>query len=619
MTMRASIILDLGGNLAAQARRNEAALGGLARSGQRDMGLLSRSVGAAGRGLDSLGNRYTALFSGVAGAGAAKMVVDLQRRFTRLGIQADMSADQVRGLKKDIYDVAQAPDIRVDPGEITSAIESIVEKTGDLKFAEANIRNIGLAIQATGAQGKDIGELFAEFQKQGTKAPEAVMRAMDTLNVQGKAGAFTLQNLAGLGPRLFTAYAAVGRMGEQANREMGAAAQVIRMGVGSSEQATTAFEALLRTFSDAEKVKKLTAAGITLFDPEKLKKGERVLRPVNELMKEITLRTKGDMVKLSSLGFDAEAIRAFNQVVSEFKSTGGFASLDKFMAVQGDGSATLKDSARAAKDASGALTNLLTVWKSFADDQLSGPIQAAADALNALGPENTGRIIKGIAGVAVALGGLVLIRKAWTTGSSLYDFFRGGAGKAAGGLAGGITGPIPVYVVNAPGSQIGGGASAGAGAALASGGSKAGKLAAASKWAGRIGGALAVAGTGYEIYNAWSGNGSTRDKVATTTSGVGGLAGGWAGAKIGAAIGTAVAPGIGTAIGGVLGGALGYFAGSKGGEALGKSLTSEDIANAVNAKEAHLSIEVTGPATVRDLRTNGFTADVDTGLYMGAH
>ena len=616
MTMRASIILDLGGNLAAQARRNEAALGGLARSGQRDMGLLSRSAQAAGRGLDSLGNRYTALFSGAAGAGAAKMVMDLQRRFTRLGIQADVADSEMRDLKKSIYEVGQAPDIRVDPGEITSAIESIVEKTGDLKFAQENIRNIGLAIQATGAQGKDIGELFAEFQKQGTKAPEAVMRAMDTLNVQGKAGAFTLQNLAGLGPRLFTAYAAVGRMGEQANREMGAAAQVIRMGVGSSEQATTAFEALLRTFSDAEKVKKLTAAGITLFDPEKLKKGERVLRPVNELMKEITLRTKGDMVKLSSLGFDAEAIRAFNQVVSEFKSTGGFASLDKFMAVQGDGSATLKDSARAAKDAAGALTNLLTVWKSFADDQLSGPIQAAADALNALGPENTGRIIKGIAGVGVALGGLVLARKAWVGGKGLYDFFKGGAGKAAGGLAGGITGPIPVYVVNGPGAAGGAG---GIGEGLAKTGNRAGKLAGAAKVAGRIGTGLAIAGTAVEVGSAWMGDGSTAEKATTTAKGLGGLAGMWGGAKLGAAIGTAITPGLGTAVGGLIGSIAGYFGGRFAGEDLAKSFTPEDIANAVNSKEAHLSIEVTGPATVRDLRTSGFTADVDTGLYMGAH
>jgi len=619
MTMRASIILDLGGNLAAQARRNEAALGGLARSGQRDMNLLSRSAQAAGRGLDALGNRYTALLSGAAGLGAAKMVMDLERRFTRLGITADIAQGDVQDLKKSIYEMAQAPDIRVDPGEITAAIESIVEKTGDLDFARNNIRNIGLAIQATGAQGSAIGEIFAEFQKQGTKAPEAVLRAMDTLNVQGKAGAFTLQNLASLGPRVMTAYAAAGRSGIDANREMGAVLQMIRMGVGSSEQAVTSFEALLRNLQDKDKVKQLTSVGIKLFDPEKLKKGERVLRPLNELMKEIVKRSKGDMVRLGEV-FDSEALRAFNQAVGEYRRTGAIESLDKFMAVQGDGTATMEDSARAAKDSKAALENLLTAWKKFSDESLTAPIQSAADALNALGTETTGKVIKGIAGVAVALGGLVLIRKAWTTGSSLYDFFRGGAGKAAGGLAGGITGPIPVYVVNAPGSQLGGGAggAAGAGGALASSGTRAGKLAAASKWAGRIGGALAVAGTGYELYNAWSGDGSTAEKTKTTTASLGGLAGGWGGAKIGAAIGTAVAPGIGTAIGGLLGGAIGYFAGRAGGEAIGKGLTGEDIANAVNKKEAHLRIEVSGPATVRDVRTSGFTADVDTGLYMGA-
>ncbi len=617
MTMRASIILDLGGNLAAQARRNEAALGGLARSGQRDMGLLTRSAQAAGRGLDALGNRYTALLTGAAGAGTAKMVMDLQRRFTRLGIQADMADAEVRGLKKSIYETAQAPDIRIDPSEVTSAIEAIVEKTGDLKFAQENIRNIGLAIQATGAQGKDIGEVLAEFQKQGIMDPKQVMEALDVLNVQGKAGAFTLQNIAALGPRVMTAYTAGGRSGVQAMREMGAALQLIRQGTGSAESAATAFEATLRTLTDPAKLKLLQRAGINVFDPQKLKQGQRVLRPINELMAEIIRKTKGDKVKLGTI-FDAEAVRAFNSAASEFIRTGSLESLDKFMDVQADGTTTTKDSARAAKDAAGALENLLSVWKDFANDQLSGPIQTAADALNALGPENTGRIIKGIAGVGVALGGLVLARKAWTTGKGLYDFFKGGAGKAAGGLGAGISGPIPVYVVNGPGAA-GGGAGGAIGEGLAKTGNRAGKLATAAKVAGRIGAGLAIAGTAVEIGSAWMGNGSTAEKVKTTAGGVGGLAGGWGGAKLGAAIGTAIAPGIGTAVGGLLGGALGYFGGRFAGEDIAKSFTPADIADAVNAKEARLLIEVSGPATVRDVRTSGFTADVDSGLYMGAH
>lgn len=618
MTMRASLILDLGGNLAAQARRNETALGGLARSGQRDMGLLTRSVQAAGKGLDSLGNRYTALLSGAAGLGAAKMVVDLERRFTRLGITADIADGDVQNLKKSIYEMSQMSDIRVDPGEITSAIESIVEKTGDLKFAESNIRNIGLAIQATGAQGKDIGEIMAEFQKQGIMDPKQVMEAMDVLNVQGKAGAFTLQNLAALGPRVITAYTAGGRSGVQAMREMGAALQLIRQGTGSSEMAATAFEATMRTLTDPAKLKLLQGAGIQVFDSEKLKAGQRVLRPINELMAEIINKTKGDKVKLGTI-FDAEAVRAFNAAAAEFSRTGSLESLDSFMNVHADGSTTIKDSARAAKDASAALTNLYTAWKKFADESLTGPIQSAADVLNSLGTETTGKVIKGIAGVGVALGGLVLARKAWTTGKGLYDFFKGSAGKAAGGLGAGMTGPIPVYVVNGPG-VAGGGAGGGIGEGLAKSGNRAGKLATASKWLGRAGTALAVAGTGYELYNAWTDSkATTGQKVKTTSTGLGGLAGGWGGAKIGAAIGTAIAPGVGTAIGGLLGGAIGYFAGRAGGEALGESLTSEGIAKAVNEKEAHLRIEVSGPATVRDVRTSGFTADVDTGLYMGAH
>ena len=409
-----------------------------------------------GRGLDAMGNRYTALITGAAGIGTLRSLSRMEERFTRLGIQAQKSEEEMEGLRRKIFETARAPDIRVDPSQITSAIESIVEKTGDLEFAQENIRNIGLAISATGAAGQNIGEIMAEFQKMDIRDSGEILRVLDTLNQQGKQGAFTLQNLASLGPRVVTAYTAMGREGAGAIREMGAALQVIRMGTGSSEMAATAFEALLRTLQNADKVKALQKGGIQIFDPKELEKGRQVLRPINELMVEIIQAVDGRTTRLSSV-FDAEAMRAFNAAAGEFQRTGSVSSLAKFMEVQGDGATTMNDSARAADTMAGAMRNLTSAWTNFADDNMTGAVQSAADALNSLDQETVDRWLKigGIAlgGLGVAIGGRFLGKLGsdyLSAGRKVLGRGRGGVGGALGGAVSGVS-PIPVYVVNNPG------------------------------------------------------------------------------------------------------------------------------------------------------------------------
>ncbi|AVI04957.1 tail tape measure protein [Alteromonadaceae phage B23] len=460
--MKASVALNLTGNFEQRAQRNARALGAFSRSSERQLGRVRRSAQMVGRGLDAMGNRYTALITGAAGIGTLRSLTRMEERFTRLGIQANKSEEEMEGLRRKIFETARAPDIRVDPSQITSAIESIVEKTGDLEFAQENIRNIGLAISATGAAGQNIGEIMAEFQKMDIKDSAEILRVLDTLNQQGKQGAFTLQNLASLGPRVVTAYTAMGREGAGAIKEMGAALQVIRMGTGSSEMAATAFEALLRTLQNADKVKALQKGGIQVFDPKELEKGRQVLRPINELMVEIIQAVDGRTTRLSSV-FDAEAMRAFNAAAGEFQRTGSINSLEKFMDVHGDGSATMNDSARAADTMAGAMRNLTSAWTNFADENMTGAVQSAADALNSLDQETVDRWLKigGIAlgGLGVAVGGRFLGK----LGSDYLNAGRRVLGRGRGGVAGALGGavsgaaPIPVYVVNLPGAGLGGG------------------------------------------------------------------------------------------------------------------------------------------------------------------
>lgn len=454
--LRASVVMDLRGNLERQARRYEGSMRQMANAGQRHMGRLQRVTGGLGRQLDRVGNRWVALATGAAGVGVARNLVALEERFTRLGIQSQRSAEDMDALREKIFETARAPDIRVDPGQITSAVEAIVEKTGDLEFAEQNLRNIAAAISATGAEGANIGQIMAEFQKMDVRNPEMVLRAIDTLNEQGQQGAFTLQNLASLGPRVVTAYTALGRTGPEAIREMGAALQVIMQGAGGPEQAATAFEALLRTFQDAEKAKELSRkSGVQIFDPDELERGREVLRPINELMVEIVEAADGRASLLSDVFPDSQAMAAFRQVLAEYNRTGSVPSMERFYEVQGDGTRTMNDSARAADTARGALQSLSTTWQKFADENLSGTIQEAADALNSLEPEAVDRWLKiggAIAGVTAALYAGRSLYKLGSFygrlgGGMLGRSTTGGIGGALGGAAGSMA-PVPVYVTN---------------------------------------------------------------------------------------------------------------------------------------------------------------------------
>lgn len=623
--LRTSVILDLAGNLQSKSRRYSNAISNMAKRGSRSMQMLRRSTLAAGRGLDAMGNRYTAVISGAAGLGTAKMIVSLQNRFTRLGIQANASAGKMDKLKRSIYEAAQAPDIRVDPGQITSAIEAIVERTGDLKFAEDNIRNIGLAISATGAAGQDIGGLLAELQKQGIVSPNAVLKTLDTLTEQGKEGAFTLQNLASLGPRVVTAYTSMGRSGPKAMREMGAALQMIMKGAGSPEQAATAFEATLRTLSDPTKLKMLKKMDIQVFDQKKLKEGQRVLRPINELMAEIIRTTGGDKVKLSRI-FDAEAVRAFNQANAEFMKSGQLGSLDKFMAVQGDGASLMSDSARAAKDASAAMTSLYTAWSKFADSNLSTPIHLAADALNSLGSEGADTAMKVLGYGAAGLGALVLGRKAYLGARGLFGKKGGVTGVAAG--LGGMKQPLPVYVVNKRMSMMPeeygggwqgdseksgkkGGRSKKRGGWLRRGSKFLGRNRGLSRGLGGAGAAVAAVGSVIDVADTWTDDSMTSSQKWGRTAQAGiSTAGSVGGGVLGATIGSVILPGVGTAVGGM----LGSMAGGWLGDLVGEWLTEPDKKE---QPEGKLRIEVSDDRTrVTEMDAQGMELDVDSGLYM---
>jgi hypothetical protein len=489
------IVINLAGNLANKARQYGQSMNQFAANNQRAMSMLKMSASAAGRGIDSLGNRYVALGAAVVGGSAVRGFSQLDRRISRIAIAAEISREKSAELYDEIQRVSNLKGIRIDPAEATSAIEEILTKTGDLEYAIANLPNIAAVIQATGAGGLEVGGIFTEFKKLGIDTQKAAMQAIDTLNIQGKSGAFTLPGLAKEGPRLFAAYAATGRKGAEAVNEMGAALQNIRRAVGSDAEAATVFEALLRDLTRPQTVQalnQLSKGKINVFDPEQLKQGKEVMMSLPELMSQIVIQSKGLSKNIAMLNLSDEAIRGFKLLKSEFMDTGDIKAFDQFLQMSGDGSTTLDDAAVAANDFAASLQLVSNSWNQFSNQQLAGPVAELADAINSLEPDAVQNWLETGKNIALVVGGLVAVKKGvdavrWTKG--VWDAAKPGKG-GAGGMGGAMAdlGATPVYVVNMPGGGMGGGADLPGGG---SGGGKGGKFKRFAKAAPALAGGVA--------------------------------------------------------------------------------------------------------------------------------
>lgn len=430
MGLRHQIIVSLAGNVERKAESMGRAIERMERRARPAMTRMGRTTQLAGQGLDRLSNRYSAMAAGGTLLLASKQVADLDERVNQLGINASLSGDKLKGFKTDVKQQVQSAAIqyRTHSAEIFSAIEGIVERTGNLPFATSNIENIATAIRATGAAGADIGGLMAEFEKMGVADPSTVLELLDVLVVQGKQGAFTLKDLSRLGERVFAAY---GPQNIQQVREMGAALQSIRTVSGSSEQATTAFEAIIRTLSDGKKAKRLARAGIKVFTDET----ETQLRPLNELMQEIVTASGGKLTVLGQLVEDSEARKALMGVLNELKQTGNTGELlDKLVSVQADG-ATLRDDAQAAGTTLNASAlSIKEVLNRYADGALSEQLNGLAETLNGLDPKTVDNFTTAILGATAALIAMSIsagfIRNGKTIGGLFKGMRKGGKPKA---------------------------------------------------------------------------------------------------------------------------------------------------------------------------------------------
>jgi hypothetical protein len=140
------------------------------------------------------------------------------------------------------------------------------------------------------------------------------------LTAQGDKGQITLKDFARIGEEVFGTAAGFGIRGATGVNALSA---LIQSSVGTADERKTALNSLLSEFV-AKKSKIQKKTGISTLD-----KAGNVKDPA-QLVKDIIKATKGDISVLSSL-FSGTAIKPFLLSAQQFRETGKFTDLDKFL------------------------------------------------------------------------------------------------------------------------------------------------------------------------------------------------------------------------------------------------------------------------------------------------
>ena len=513
---------------------------------------------------------------------ASNQIIDMDARLTRMGMTADASAEQVNRLKQKMFEVARDPNIKIDMSKMIAAGESIVTKTGDFQYIEDNIRNIALAIQATGEEGESIGDMFADFQKGAYKTAE-ISHLMDDLVKQGDLGEYTMAKFAKTIKAVRSAYAPIGTSVED-TKKLGAVMQILIAGTKNEEAAVTSLDAIMSELSDPKKQEQLGLIGVAVRDNTgKFRDLADIMQDVLSVAeKEGNTDFLGEVFGMTSM----KAVRAFQQYGKNYKKlTDGL----------GDSSGALeKKSARMAGTMKANLQNLQTTFLKFADTNLAKPLERLNDLLTYLSekPERMEKVFNtikwGLAGI-VAIKGISKVAGLIGSISNRIKGFK--SGKMELSLGGGAASGMPVFVTNM--GQGGFGAAGGmdmsfGGMPKGQGAKLSGRQIAGASGAAALGAAItaipAMVGELKEINNSElkgkekskAQGGAIGGAVGTVAGAAGGVA---AGAAVGAAVGSVV-PILGTAVGALVGAGIGLFgawAGRKAGEAIGEAVGKDDV------------------------------------------
>ncbi|CAM6422568.1 TPA: phage tail protein [Escherichia coli] len=432
------IMINLAGNLTAKARQYGANMSQFARNHQKAMNLVKATTESATRGLDVLGNRYTAMIAGLGSSLTIKQVADFDAQMRRMGTDAQLTTEQVKTLHDKIRDVSNQKDIRIDASALGQGASELLGKTGDYQYVVDNLRNMGLMMQAFGVDGQVAAGLMAQFWEKNVRGADAVNNMMDRLYSQFAVGSVSVADVARAAPKLFSI---IQDQGPEAIAQMGAFAQVFAKNKGSIDETVTSIQAMYASLSDKKNIEFLKKNGIDVFV-----KGTKDIKKPYELMMEILKRAKYDPLKLQDV-FDLTGMQGIKALLNPENRQ----LMEQMIYGTIDLGSTQKAAQTNAEGFNAAMQSLNNEWQRFAEGQLAKPVQELADALNSVDQNTVQNWLQVGKYMAIALGGIIAIRKTYQFGKTIHDIMN--PKEKGKGIPGGITdvfgsGVMPVYVVN---------------------------------------------------------------------------------------------------------------------------------------------------------------------------
>jgi hypothetical protein len=282
---------------------------------------MRRMARSAVRGVARGVRRGASLALGAGGAllaGAARDQVSLENQATRLSIkgQTGMGVDDPRRitgtqLMQHARDVATTR-----PGATASGVlegmGSFVQKVGRVDIAKDFSELMATISTASGADMKDVGSAMADmFQKFDVKSVDEMATVMSKLVVQGKKGAFEMQDLAKQLPKVAAAGKVFGLKGAEGAVKLGGLLQVARRGQGGGAATATGMVQLMREIvQKSGRVKQLTGSKSTGD------LGEDILR----IAKAAGADPEGAAEGLKKFKFGRQATNALNPFIAELKN-----------------------------------------------------------------------------------------------------------------------------------------------------------------------------------------------------------------------------------------------------------------------------------------------------------
>lgn len=595
--LRASVIIDLAGNLDRRAQRYGQSLRRFSERGSRDLGRLARASAAVGRGLDRLTGRYTQMIGGAAAAYAGTRAIiesgKLDKQLTQIRQTAGATVQMAALLREELHTMAEQTGQSMD--SLLGGFNNLVQAGLEWDQALLTIKAINPAMAVTGAQAEVLSSALTvagEAFKFNLAQPKLAAELLDQMTVAGRLGNAELEDLSGI-------FARVGINAKAANLSFSETLGFIEqlsLIERNPERLSTLADSTLRLFTNQKYLESAAkATGVSFYDA----KGQR--RAAFDVLDEIAAKYK----QLSSdIDRDQALSAAFGNV--DLDTLKGLRAL-----LSGDAIGKARAMSREIAGSTGAIGKNLEDALGNSVDQVARLKRALGSAADEFAQPVNDAIERAIRYLMdeKKLGGKELLLGGAGAALAGFGLLKGGGkllqrlGSTASGVAAGkaleeVAGVQPVYVVNMPGGL--GGMPGLGGKGLPGFNPK--------RFGGWRAGAAMLGGTPL----------SRLSMMGAGAVGTAGLAVAGAGAA-GYGVGTVVNENFiaGTKASDSIGRGMAKFLAFFGNDEAQAALASERRYRDSMRGELHIKIDQEGRARVKQMRGENFEMSVDTGLVMG--